>query len=372
MSKLLVCLLLLSPLLLWGQAGTATVTGEVTDPTGAAIQGAKVSLRDASTGFVRETVTNETGNYSLPGLRPGTYDITAESQGFRRHSQKDFHVEVDQIARLDIRLEIGQLTEQVEVTGTAQLLHTETSTIGAVIDKKKILDLPLNGRNFVQLALLVPGVNTGQPGNGLGGGISIGGTRSEQNSFQLDGVSNTDQWDSGIAFRPSIDAIEEFKIEVNNYSAEFGRAAGGQINVVTKGGTNQFHGSLYEFHRNSAVQARNLFQRNPNFVNQEGKFIAPPLIRNEFGVSAGGPILRDRTFFFTDYQGNRQVSTGVGRRTVPITRYAMAISPPTWAGKWALTPMAARYSRTRSLTRAAPGWLGTVSCAIRSRTTKCP
>ena len=313
------CLLFLTPVLAFGQAGTATITGAVSDPSGAAIEGAKVAVRDATTGFSRETVSNETGNYSLPGLRPASYDVSVESSGFRRHTTREFRVEVDQIARLDIRLELGQVTEQVEVTGTQQLLHTESATLGAVIDRKKIYELPLNGQSFVQLALLVPGVNTGQPGAGRGGGISIGGARSEQNAFQLDGVSNSDQWDSGISFTPSIAAIEEFKIEVNNYSAEFGKGAGGQINVVTKPGSNILHGALYEFHRNSAVQARNLFQRSPFFVNKEGKFIAPPLIRNEFGAALSGPVFKDRTFFFADYIGRRQVSTGVNRRTVPTS-----------------------------------------------------
>jgi hypothetical protein len=314
---LLILSLMLSSAPLFPQAGAGTLTGTVTDQSGALLPGVTITVRNPGTGSARETVTNDTGNYSIPGLRPASYDVSAEVAGFRKHSQTGFRIEVDQIARLDIRLEVGAVSEVVEVRGAAQLLHTESATLGAAIDRKKIVDLPLNGRNFVQLALLVPGVNTGQPDAGRGGGISIGGTRSEQNAFQLDGVSNTDQWDSGISFRPSIDAIEEFKIEVNNYSAEFGKGAGGQINVVTRSGTNNFHGTLYEFHRNDAVQARNLFDRNPNFVNREGKFVAPPLIRNEFGGALGGRILRDRTFFFVDYQGFRQVRAGVGRRTVP-------------------------------------------------------
>ncbi len=299
------------------QSGTATITGTVTDPNGAAVAGVKMTLRDPLTGFERETVTNETGNYNLPGLRPSNYDVTAELKGFRKRNYRGFHVEINQTARLDVQLEIGEVTSVVEVQGTAQLLQSENSSVGGVIDKQKIVDLPINGRNFVTLALLVPGVNTGQPGAGMGGGISIGGTRSEQNSFQLDGVSNTDQWDSGISFRPSIDAIQEFKIEVNNYAAEYGRSAGGQISVVTKSGTNNLHGSIYEFHRNDAFQARNYFDRNPNFVNKKGEFIAPPLIRNEFGGSVGGPIFKNKTFFFGDYQGFRQVRGNVGRRTVP-------------------------------------------------------
>lgn len=302
---------------LQGQSGNATITGTVTDPSGAAINGATITVRDAATGFSRTTVSNETGNYNLPGLRPGVYTVNVESQGFRRYQQSNFQVEVDQTARLDVQMQLGQTTEVVEVQATAQLLHTENATVGSVIDTKKIVELPLNGRNFVQLALLVPGVTPGQPGNGRGGGISIGGARSEQNAFQLDGVSNTDQWDSGISFRPSVDAIQEFKIEVNNYSAEFGKGAGGQINVVTKSGTNRLTGSLWEFHRNDAVQARNLFQRDPNFVNSKGEFIAPPFIQNQFGTAVGGPVIKDRTFFFGYYEGFRNVRGTTGLRNVP-------------------------------------------------------
>src|SRR5262249_46507045 len=245
------------------------------------------------------------------------YEISIEFPGFHRYHQTGFRIEVDQAARLDAQLQLGQLSEQIEVQGATQLLHTENATLGAVIENRKIVDLPLNGRDFMRLALLVPGVNSGQPGAGSGGGVSIGGARSEQNAFQLDGVTNSDQWDNGIAFRPSIDAIEEFKIEVNNYSAEFGKGAGGQINVVTKSGTNQYHGSAYEFNRNNAVQSRNFFQRDPNFVNSSGKFIAPPYNRNEFGAAVGGRIIKDRTFFFGYYDALRNVRGQTGRRSVP-------------------------------------------------------
>ena len=302
---------------LFGQAGTGTITGTITDSSGAAIHGAVVTAREPETGLTRTTRSNETGNYSLPGLRPASYDITVEFQGFRGHSVTGFRIEVDQTARLDVPMQVGQVSERIEVQGTAQLLHTENATVGAAIEQRKITDLPLNGRDFTQLALLVPGVATGQPGQGSGGGISIGGARSEQNAFQLDGVTNSDQWDNAIAFRPAIDAIQEFKIEVNNYSAEFGKGAGGQINVVTKSGTNQLHGALYEFNRNDAVQARNFFQRDPNFVDSQGRFVAPPYNRNEFGAAVGGPIMKDRTFFFGYYDGLRNVRGQTGRRTVP-------------------------------------------------------
>jgi hypothetical protein len=233
---LLVALLASLPARAIAQSGTAALTGTVTDPSGIAMDRVQIAVVDPATGFSRDTETNNTGNYNIPGLRPGTYEIVATRDGFRTFTQSGFHIEVSQIARLDIRLELGVVTETVEVAGRTQLLHTETATLGAVIDSQKIADLPLNGRNFVDLALLVPGVNTGQPGVNAnrGGGISINGTRSEQNSFQLDGVTNTNQFDSGISFRPSVDSIQEFKIEVSSYSAEFGRGAGGQISVVTK------------------------------------------------------------------------------------------------------------------------------------------
>jgi hypothetical protein len=276
-----------------------------------------IVLVDPATGFSRETDTNNTGNYNIPGLRPGTYSVVATRDGFRTFTETAFRIEVGQIARLDVRLELGAVTETVEVTGRAQMLQTEGATLSGVIDSQKIAELPLNGRNFVQLALLVPGVNTGQPGAGRGGGISINGTRSEQNSFQLDGVTNTNQWDSGISFTPSVDGIQEFRIEVSSYAAEFGRGAGGQISVVTKSGTNDLHGAVYEFNRNDALQARNFFDRNPNFVDKNGKFRPPPLNRNEFGGVLGGPVIRGRTFFFGDYQGTRETRGSVARRTVP-------------------------------------------------------
>jgi hypothetical protein len=324
-SPILLFLAVLSialPAHVFAQAGTSGLTGTVTDPSGTPMDGVQIVVVDPATGFSRETQTNNTGNYNIPGLRPGTYSVVATRDGFRTFTEPAFRVEVGQIARLDVGLEIGSVTEVVEVTGRAQMLQTEGATLSGVIDSQKIVELPLNGRNFVQLALLVPGVNTGQPGAGRGGGISINGTRSEQNSFQLDGVTNTNQWDSGISFRPSVDSIQEFRIEVSSYAAEFGRGAGGQISVVTKSGTNELHGTAYEFNRNDRLQARNFFDRNPNFVDSRGRFRPPPLNRNEFGAVIGGPVIRGKTFFFGDYQGTRQTRGSVARRTVPDAAFS--------------------------------------------------
>ncbi len=295
----------------FGQGGTGAISGSVTDPSGAVIAETAIVAINEETGFRRETIVGGTGEYSMIGLQPGTYTLTAERQGFKKFLAKGLTLEVDQNARVDVHLELGNVAEVVEVTGQSALLQTEQSSVGAVVDRQKIVDFPLNGRNFVQLGLLLPGVNTGDDGSATGGGISISGLRPEQNSFLLDGTVNSDQYQNFLVIRPSVDAIEEFKIQTSNYSAEFGKGAGGQINVVTRGGTNQFHGTLFEFNRNNAVQARNLFDLNPKFRTGDGRFKAPPFNQNQFGFTLGGPVIvprysgKDRTFFFVNYEGYR-------------------------------------------------------------------
>jgi hypothetical protein len=310
------------------QLGTATISGSVRDSTGAVIVGASVTAVNTATGFRRPTISNELGQYSLPGLTPGVYDLIVEFQGFRRFLQSGLRLQVDQNALINVILEVGEVTETVEIRGQAPLIESQTAAIGAVIDTQKILALPLNGRNFVQLALLVPGSNTGAPGAASGGGFSVSGTRSEQNAFQIDGTSNSDAFQNRISVTPNIDAIQEFKIQTSNYSAEFGKGAGAQVNLVTKSGTKEFHGTLYEFWRNDAMQARSFFDRNsrafpcdkndPDLANR--KACAPPFNQNQFGFTLGGPVFfvpkpggEQRTFFFTAYEGFRQRR---GRSTV--------------------------------------------------------
>ena len=275
--------------LLFGQGGTGSITGSVTDSTGAVVPGATVTATNQDTGFKREITVTAAGEFTIPGLVPGVYTLTATQPQFKTFTVKDLRLEIDQVARIEAKLEVGSVTEVVEVTGQSALLQTEQSSVGAVVDRQKIVDFPLNGRNFVQLGLLLPGVNEGDggtatgSGNIPGGGISIAGLRPEQNSFQLDGTSNTDQYQNILVVRPSVDAIQEFKIQTSSYSAEFGKGAGGQINVVSRSGTNQLHGTLFEFNRNNAVQARNLFDRNPAFRTSDGRFKAPPFNQNQFG-----------------------------------------------------------------------------------------
>src|SRR5260221_322860 len=303
--------LFMAPFAMFGQGGAGTISGSATDATGAVVPGTVVTATNEETGFKRDTAVGAAGEYSIVGLQPGLYTVTAEQKGFKRVTVKGLRLEVDQNARVDVRLDVGNISEVVEVTSQTALLQTEQSAVGSVVDRRKIVDFPLNGRNFVQLGLLLPGVNTADDGSATGGGISISGMRPEQNSFLLDGTVNSDQYQNFLVIRPSVDAIEEFKIQTSNYSAEFGKGAGGQINVVTRGGTNQLHGTLFEFNRNNAVHARNLFERKPSFQTTDGRFKAPPFNQNQFGLTLGGPVMaphyrgKDRTFFFVNYEGYR-------------------------------------------------------------------
>jgi hypothetical protein len=241
-------------------------------------------------------------------------------------------LQVDQNAVIDVSMELGQLTETVEVQAQAPLVESQSATLGAVVDNQKIVALPLNGRNFAQLALLVPGVNSGATGAGGAEGFSAAGLRADQNAFQIDGTSNSDSFQNRITVRPNIDAVQEFKIQTNNYSAEFGKGGGAQVNVITKSGTKAFHGAAWEFVRNDAFQARRFFDRNssafpcdsadPNVATR--KACAPPFKQNQFGFNLGGPMFmipkgsgERKTFFFATYEGFRQTRGNATVATVP-------------------------------------------------------
>ena len=310
---------------LYAQLGTATISGNVTDSSSAIVVGASVTAVNTATGFRRQTVSNEDGQYNLPGLTPGTYSVSVEFTGFRRAQLTDITLQVDQNVRVNIALEVGQVTETVAITAEAPLIESQSATLGAVVDTQKILALPLNGRNFTQLALLVPGVTTGTEGGGAGpDGFSANGLRADQNAFQIDGTSNSDPLANRISVRPSIDSLQEFKIQTNNYSAEFGKGAGAQVNIVTKSGTKQFRGTLWEFLRNDNFQARNLFDINsrsfpcdPSDPNITGRAAcAPQYNQNQFGGNLGGPIA-SRTFFFANIEGFRQRRGGATVTQVP-------------------------------------------------------
>ncbi len=305
------------------QAITAKVNGTVTDPSGAAVQGARVELRNIDTNVARTTVTDPSGGYEFPFVPTGPYTLLIEAAGFQKASVTRFQLSVDQVARLDMKLSLGQTAETITVEGGALLMQTENATVGTVIDSQKVVELPLNGRSFVQLALLTPGVNPGTPGSitvrrlrgsvGQAVGMSANGARDTQNRFYYDGIEAMDLDSYSFSFSPSIDAIHEFKVQSSTYSAEVGGAPGGQVNLATKSGSNQFHGTAWWFNRNDAFTALNGFQ--PRVAGAK----PPRLNRNQYGLNLGGPLLvpkvysgKDKTFFFFNWESGRQVAGSFG------------------------------------------------------------
>lgn len=302
------------------QTVTGTIVGMVTDPTGAVVPAAKIVVTNDATKVAYNVTTNEAGQYVVPFLSPGKYTAEAEAQGFKKRVVRDVIVEVEQRVRLDFALEVGAVTEAVEVISEAPLLNTETSSVGQVIENKKVVDLPLNGRQFMELSFLVPAVHQSAPGHFneilQGFAASGAGGRPTNNNFTLDGVDNVSPNCGYFSVSPSVDAVQEFKIQTSNYSAEFGRTSGVVINVATKSGTNEFHGSLFEFVRNDIFDARNFF--NVIDRNHDGKADAEQIRRNDFGGSIGGPIIKGKTFFFYNQEHLRQRQPRVNPGRVPI------------------------------------------------------
>jgi hypothetical protein len=290
------------------------ITGLVTDTSGALVPGARVTITNVNTGATRATTSNTAGVYSVPSLPPGVYTVRAEADGFQSVVRSDIELQVQQTARLNFEMAVGQVTETIQVTGGAPLLTTEDATVGSVIENRRIIELPLNGRNFLQLVALSPNVSYGFASNGTAQGrqggqrseqnISVSGQRSVYNYYSLDGISNTDVSFNMYIFLPSIDALQEFKVQSGIFPAEFGRATA-QINVSTKPGANSFHGALFEFLRNSALDANNY-----SFTSVHPP--QDPFRRNQFGFTLGGPVWipkifngKNRLFFMTNYEGLR-------------------------------------------------------------------
>jgi Carboxypeptidase regulatory-like domain/TonB-dependent Receptor Plug Domain len=293
---------------------TAQVTGRISDASGAVVPGAQIIVTNQSTGLSRSSIANGEGYFTIPQLPPATYRIEVKKDGFKPVVRPDVVLNVEQVARLDFSLETGALSETVTITSEAPLLNRETSSVGQVVDNKTVVTLPLNGRNYAQLAVLAPGA-TPNPGSRTEDGFSLNGNRLFQNSFQIDGADNNNyifgtDTNTTQAVRPSVDAIQEFKVETANYSAEYGRAAGGVISVAIKSGTNQFHGSAFEFLRNDKLDARNFFV-NRNRLRKQ------PLRFNQFGGTIGGPVWKDHAFFFFSYQGTRIRTSDTAVVTVP-------------------------------------------------------
>jgi hypothetical protein len=304
------------------QEVSAGITGHVTDPSGASIVGATVTAKDLDRGTDWPTKTNEDGIYAFPRIPVGRYELRVEAQGFKTYVNPDVALEVNQRARVDVSMQVGTMTESVQVTGEAPVLQTDTTQVGSVVSSNTIVNTPLISRNPVALTLLTAGVTTPDPAsfnNGLrsagGGRPYVNGNREESNNFLLDGVDNNFTSDNLVSYQPNPDAIEEFKLITNNASAEFGNFQGGIINVVIKSGTNQYHGDVFEYFRNDKLNAN-------NWGNNWNNVPRGPIRWNQFGGTFGGPVKKDRLFFFADYQGLR-------RATPPQTATA-TVMPLAW------------------------------------------
>jgi len=299
--------LLIFPCALPAQDATGRIIGNITDPSGLVVADAKVTVVNVATQIVSTTTTNSAGFYQVLSLPIGYYDVTIEKEGFQKVIFTKQQLQISQSLRLDAALLIGKQTESVEVTTQAANVETVNQTIGASVVGETIQRAPLNGRNVLDLAALQPGVTETNADSGAAGGYSIAGGRSDSVTYLLDGATNNDLLDNSVVFNPNPDTIAEFRIMESNYSAEYGRNGGGVISVVTKSGTNGWHGSAFEFLRNDAFNANTFFNKIQGLPR-------PVLKRNQYGATFGGPIKKDKYFFFVGYQGQRltqQEDTGL-------------------------------------------------------------
>jgi hypothetical protein len=318
----------------WAQFDSAAVLGTVRDASEAVVKGANVTLINQNTGAETKAVTGEDGSFTFPDSRIGTYTVTGEATGFKKAVAKDIILNVGARQRVDLKLQVGDATTIIEVTDAAAALETDSSSHGQVIGSAQIVQLPLNGRAFSDLALLAPNVHRSThytAGNGAPreGAFNVNGMRSTYNNFLLDGVDNNAYGTSNQGFanqvaQPSPDAVAEFKIITNNYSAEFGRAGGAVVNAATRSGTNAYHGTVYEFLRNTNLNAVGY-----TFGQKAANFTKPILHRNQFGVTGGGPILKDKLFFFGNYEGFREAQKTLSTASIPTLNDRARILPVT-------------------------------------------
>ncbi|HKX30038.1 MAG TPA: TonB-dependent receptor [Blastocatellia bacterium] len=310
------------------QTPSGEISGVASDATGSVVAGVRIALINLATNAVREAQTNDAGLYAFPALPPGIYTLRAEKAGFRTIERKNLELLVGSANRIDLALEVGEVSSIVEVEGGAPLLQRENASIGTVIENRSVVELPLNGRNYLQLTSLIPGATTNGPSSTQGkqrmGGqrntfaLNVAGQRIHYNHYSLDGVENTDLNFNSYMLLPSIDAIQEFKVESGLFEAEYGRAIA-QINVSTKSGTNRLHGSAFEFLRNSALDAK-------NFFDKPAPAPIPPFKRNQYGLTVGGPVMlpklyqgRDRLFFLFNWEGLRERKALTQLINVPLT-----------------------------------------------------
>ena len=352
--------LVLVPASLFGQGTRGSVTGTVKDSSGALVAGATITVVNEKTANKLEVTSQPNGMYLAPGLPPGDYHVSAELAGFRKTSVSGLKVDVGTTVTVDLTLEVGMVSEAVEVSANSSLIETASASVGATVRIQQVLELPLVDRNVFSLVNLVPASFSAN-----GSTVSIGGGRTYSQSAMLDGISNSRGGlaVNNIEMSPPVDAMQEFKVEVNNLSAEYGHTAGGLLNAVTKSGTNEFHGSFYEFLRNDVLDAS-------GWANDR----KPPLRQNTFGVTIGGPIRRNKTFFFFTDEGLRihrgssvtrdvglpdwrrgdfsRATRDAGGRSEAVTIY----DPDTGTGTSAPRAARCRFRTTRSLARAWTPW----------------
>jgi Carboxypeptidase regulatory-like domain len=304
------------------------LTGWISDPVGAAVPDALIELKNLETGSTYSTMTDGVGRYILPRIAPGAYEFSAAREGFRRAVQKRVVIVINEMAVNDVQLQLGQVTDAVTVSEDANIVQLQSAQIGGIVNSRRVQDLPLNGQNFAKLVLLAPGVASGSPNN-----PSISGARPVANTFTIDGVSaNDERGSSGLALggggaaefssaSPNLvptEAVQEFSIVTSNADATFGRGSGGQINIITRSGSNAFHGSVYEYLRNNKLDARDFFNTGPFFAKDgSGRSVVPPFRQNLFGGSIGGPLVQNKHFFFANYEGFIQKLEQTASATVP-------------------------------------------------------
>ncbi len=317
---------LVSPL--HAQTPSGEISGVVTDISGSVLPAVKITLTNIATNATREVETNDAGQYVLPALPPGVYVLKAERQGFRTVERANIEVLVGSANRIPVSMDVGQLTDVVEVTGGTPVLQTESAAIGTVIENRAIVELPLNGRNYLQLASLTPGATTNGPSSSQGkqrmGGqrnsfaLNVGGQRVHYNHYSLDGVENTDLNFNSYMLLPSVDALQEFKIEAGLFDAEYGRAIA-QINATTKSGTNRFHGTVFQFIRDSALDAKNYFDPKDRDI--------PPFTRKQYGLTVDGPVVlpgydgRNKLFFMFNWEGLRERKSLTATPSLPLSAW---------------------------------------------------
>src|SRR5450631_2482970 len=297
----------------WAQQITGSIRGTVADPTGAAVQGATVSAKQAETGLTRTAVTDHSGAYDVLELPVGHYRLQVEAKGFQTYLQQGITLDVNEKASVPVRLAVGSETQRVEVLADAQIIQGTVTNLGTTVSEREILDLPLNGRDFTQLGLLQTGVVPLTPGLKEAGGslrdgqaYAVNGQRPESNNFLIDGANTFNGVDGGFVLKPPVDAITEFRILTHNANAEFGNSLGSTTNIITRSGTNRFHGALWEFLRNDIFDATNYFAATTE-----------PLKQNQFGGTFGGPVRKDKTFFFAYFEGFRNRQGETDSSTVP-------------------------------------------------------